>query len=298
MLKDPKHKRKNVFGLFSPSRNYHLEAASAQDAQDWVDVIRDRAKIDEEEEEMFLASPIMPRHSRAFGDDGMFGGQIDGQRAMLSSSPEPLGHFSQSFSASYQSNARRKSSYLESSGLSGNELASHSDFSDTDVQKMHGASIESLAVQEPPTAGGSSLPNGDAHPIMHNRTASQMSILLQEQDPDRVIWQGWLWCLRTKGGVKQWKDLWGVLRPRNLILYKDSSEYTAQRIIRLSQIVNVVDVDPLSKSKTNCLQIITEEKSYRFCAHDEESLVQCLGAFKSLLAKRRELEARAKASPS
>jgi hypothetical protein len=40
------------------------------------------------------------------------------------------------------------------------------------------------------------------------------------------------------------------------------------------------------------LQIITEEKSYRFCTHDEESLIQCLGAFKSLLAKRREIEAR------
>jgi hypothetical protein len=96
--------------------------------------------------------------------------------------------------------------------------------------------------------------------------------------------------------VRQWKDSWAVLRPRNLILYKDESEYTAQFILPISSIVNVVDIDPVSKTKTHCLQIITEEKSYRFCAHGEETLVQCLGAFKSILAKRRELEARAAAT--
>lgn len=130
-----------------------------------------------------------------------------------------------------------------------------------------------------------------------NRSLSHLSIPNVDQDPDRVVWQGWLQILRTKGGVRQWKRHWCVLRPRNLILYKDESEYTAQRILQLSAIVNVVDIDPLSKSKPNCLQIITEEKSYKLCARDEESLVQCIGAFKSLLAKRRELEIRAAAHP-
>lgn len=92
--------------------------------------------------------------------------------------------------------------------------------------------------------------------------------------------------------MKQWKDMWGVLRPRNLILYKNESEYTAQWIVELSDVVDVVDTDPVSKNKENCLQIITEEKGFRFCTHDEESLVQFIGAFKSLLAKRRGLEAR------
>jgi hypothetical protein len=56
-LKDPKHKRENVFGLFSPSRNYHLEAKSRKDAEEWVELIRREARIEEEEEEMLLASP-------------------------------------------------------------------------------------------------------------------------------------------------------------------------------------------------------------------------------------------------
>src|SRR5579871_2037819 len=57
LLKDPKQRRQNVFGLFSPSRDYHLEAKSKKDAEEWVELIRQEARIEEEEEEMLLASP-------------------------------------------------------------------------------------------------------------------------------------------------------------------------------------------------------------------------------------------------
>lgn len=275
-LKDPKHKRDNVFGLFSPSRNFHLQAPTKQDAQEWIDLIRRFARIEEEEEEMFLASPLarslspggmMTLSTSGFADT-LESRDVDG---VLSSSPETYGPPEPSFVGAAN---RRKSFILDSSGMSGNELPSQSDFSDTEIQRPK---------------------------VIANRSGSQVSMLniagqsnsgTAEQDPDRVIWQGWLWLLRSKRGVKQWKDMWGVLRPRNLILYKNESEYTAQWIVQLSAVVDVVDTDPVSKSKENCLQIITEEKSFRFCAHDEESLVQFIGAFKSLLAKRRGLEAR------
>lgn len=302
-LKDPKHKRHNVFGLFSPSRNFHLEAPSPQEAESWVNLIRKEVRIEEEEEEMFLASPVARRNTPG----GMApipvnrsDHHLPRREMALSSSPEPIGIPVPNAAGG---NGRRKSSHMESSGLSGlsglsgNELMSQSDMSDNDVaQRMVCGSFESLNITPPQESR--SVPTPGVAKRQHQQTGisrslSHVSAAHVEQDPDRVIWQGWLYFLRTKGGVKKWKHLWGVLRPRNLILYKDESEYTAQHIIRLSAIVDVVDIDPLSKSKTNCLQIITEEKSYRFAAHDEESLVQCIGAFKSLLAKRRELEARA-----
>ncbi|GKT43720.1 putative PH domain-containing protein [Colletotrichum spaethianum] len=246
LLKDPKNKKKNVFGLFSPARNYHFQASSSHDAEEWVELIRNHARIEEEHEELLLASPTGRRQSY-----------------MATSSSGQM---------------------ADTAGYSGNELASHSDFSDNDIQRIQGMSIEDLAAQSP-DEGSQGRPG-------IGRNVSQVSGLNIEQDPDRVIWQGWLWFLKSKGGVKQWKNLWGVLRPRNFILYKDESEYTAQFIRPMSAIVNVVDIDPVSKTKKHCLQLITEEKSYRFCAHDEESLIHCLGAFKSLFAKRRELEAR------
>ncbi|KAL2159599.1 hypothetical protein VTH06DRAFT_2168 [Thermothelomyces fergusii] len=276
LLKDPKNKRPNVFGLFSPSKNFHFQAPTAKDADEWVDLIRQEARIEEEEEELFLASPSVRRSSSYFpageADNAVSNRPLASPERWLSSSPESADPPARGLG---RPDARRPS-HLDSSGLSNAELASHSDFSDSDVHRVPGASLESLAARQ-----ASAL------------QAGRGSGTHQEPDPDRVIWQGWMWFLRSKGGVRQWKKSWGVLRPRNFILYKDEAESSVLFLLYMSSIVNVVETDPLSRTKKHCMQIITDEKSYRFCTHDEESLVQCLGAFKSLLAKRRELEAKA-----
>ncbi|KAL7626344.1 hypothetical protein AAE478_003116 [Parahypoxylon ruwenzoriense] len=297
LLKDPKHKRQNLFGLFSPARNYHFEAPSAQDAQEWIDLIRKDARIEEEEEEMFLASPIVRRQTFApistpTNKSGATRNTPPDSERPISSSPEPTEPRRMSRSLP----STRRLSHNDYSGLSGNELASHSDISDNEGQRVHGASIESLSARSPATSGSQLESGSKDRPELINRNASQLSGLNIENDPDRIVWQGWIWFLNSRRGVKQWKNRWAVLRPRNLILYKDESEYKASFILSLSAIVNVVDIDPISKTKLRCFQVITDEKSYRFCAHDEETLVHCLGAFKSLLSKRRGLEARAAAS--
>ncbi|KAI1106245.1 PH domain-containing protein [Jackrogersella minutella] len=297
LLKDPKNKRHNLFGLFSPARNYHFEALDSKDAKEWVDLIRKDARIEEEEEEMFLASPVVRRQTFApvsMLQNGLAAmrNQLSGGERPMSSSPEPV---DSATTRSIPSTAKRLS-HQDYSGLSGNELASHSDISDNEGQRAHGASIESLSARSPATSGTRIETGSNDRPMLVNKNASQLSGLNIEKDPDRIVWQGWLWLLNSKRGVKQWKNRWAVLRPRNLILYKDESEYKASFILSLSVIVNVVDIDPISKTKLHCFQIITDEKTYRFCANDEETLVHCLGAFKSILSKRRELEARAAAS--
>ncbi|OAR01811.1 hypothetical protein LLEC1_00673 [Akanthomyces lecanii] len=295
-LKDPKQKRQNVFGLFSPSKNFHLQARSLQDAREWVELIRKDARLEEEEEGvMLLASPLAqslpPTAPCTIPPNGLT--NIDEQmnsmpERFLSSSPETFGPPVPGFLG-------HRDNSIDSSG---GEIASHSDLSDTDFQRIRGGSMESQL--SPGHIDVGSIPPGSGLPYRPTaqRSASQVSVANQEQELDRVVWQGWLWQLKSKGGVKQWKDMWGVLRRRNLILYKDESEYLAQWIVQLSVVVDVVDIDPVNKSKENCLQIITEEKGFKFCAHDEESLVQFIGAFKSLIAKRKALESRLAASYS
>jgi hypothetical protein len=288
-LKDPKQKRQYVFGLFSPSRNYHLEASSKKDAEEWLELIRQEARIEEEEEEMMLASP-----------GGLASGTFNGfERAMhlhneqrrlqedrmASSSPEPSDPIPRTArtKALGLDTQRRTSHTFE---YSGNELASHSDMSDVDVTRTRGASSSSipeepLAVQSPPGKG-----------MLGARNVSQISGFNAEMDPERVVWQGHLLLLKSKGGVRQWKDLWVVIRPKTFALYKNDSEYSPILIIPLSSVINAVEIDPLSKTKCHCLQVITEEKSYKFCAHNEDTLDNSLGAFKSLLAKRKDHEAK------
>ncbi|KAI6378119.1 hypothetical protein MCOR25_002362 [Pyricularia grisea] len=294
LLKDPKQKRHNMFGLFSPSKNIYFQAPSSKDAQDWVEAVRQDARIEEEEDEIFLASPVVRQESYGIvssTEQAKTNGALLERERMMASSPEiqerviarnPVGR-------QYE---RRASHLGESSGLSGNELASHSDLSDLDVPSRYMVkSAESVNQQSP------SSPLQD-RPNLGGRVGSNSSGIAPEKDPDRVMWQGQMWFLRSKGGLRQWKKSWAVVRPRNLILYRDSSEYSPHLVLPLSSILNVVDLDPISKTKRHCLQIITEEKRFRFCAADEESLLQCLGAFKSLLARRRELEARAAATIS
>lgn len=68
--------------------------------------------------------------------------------------------------------------------------------------------------------------------------------------------------------------------------YKRNQEYAALLIIPLPSILDVVEVDALSKSKRFCMQVITDDRSYRFCAKGEDELSRWLGSFKSLLTKK------------
>jgi hypothetical protein len=118
----------------------------------------------------------------------------------------------------------------------------------------------------------------------------QLSNLPPGSEDERVVYHGWLYVLKSKRGVRQWKKLWVVLRPKTLGLYKNEEEYRANLIIPFSSIIGAVEIEPASKSKKYCMQIISEEKNFRFCAANEDSLAKWLGAFKSLLVKRKEAE--------
>ncbi|KAI9779707.1 MAG: hypothetical protein M1839_007205 [Geoglossum umbratile] len=266
-LKDRKQKRQHMFGLFSPSRNYHLQASSEEDAQEWAELIRREARIEEEEEEMFLASPgAQP------GADKSFEKSMEEQRRwreerLGSSSPEPVGI--------------RVIPNVQSQSLdySGNELGSYSDLSDSAAAGgIRGSSSLSLPQRE-------TLQQSDGQ-----RNMSQVSGLDINQEEERVVWHGYLYSLSTKAKVRQWKKTWVVLRPKNLAFYKNDEEYSAQLIVPLSSIISAVEIDPISKSKSHCMELIAEEKRYRFCAPDEKSLDKWLGALKSLLAKRKEAD--------
>lgn len=103
---------------------------------------------------------------------------------------------------------------------SGNEQGSFSDFSDTAGTSHPRDSTWSL----PQVSNAENAPSDKEHPATRPpvaRNASQISGLGVMPDEERVVCQGWLHVLKSKGGVRQWKHLWVVLRPKNLALYKN-----------------------------------------------------------------------------
>ncbi|KAM3422977.1 hypothetical protein BST61_g456 [Cercospora zeina] len=308
--KDPKRQEKHVFGLFSPSRNFHLEAATEKEAQEWVEAIRLQARMDEKEEEMYLASPSGANASyRGFErtvDANPDPSANDVVSGYSSSDAEALNNTAQGLPrtrgrASMNAATNRKSSALEYSGA---EHGSCSDFSDWGGGTTARMSALSLSHSEArPSTGNAqhiSPVYGQApvRPSMGARSSSQVSgINLGSEegakkqavpdDPERVIYHGWIYLLKSKSGVRQWKKVWMVLRPKQLTVYKNEEEYTALIVLPFPSIIDAVEIDDISKTKTACMQILTEERNYRFCALDEDCLARLLGALKSLLARRK-----------
>jgi hypothetical protein len=258
--RDSKKKMDHVFGIFSPARNYHLGAATDKEAQEWVHLIRTEARIGEEEAEMTIMSPTTGKNTFAgFGRSN--------RDNLMSSSSEAEPRPSSSMAPEKMHSARRPSQALNYSGGEHGSISDF-DFSDTNMQ----GSMQSLPPKTP----------------QQKRNFSQQSNIGATPDDERVVYHGWLYILKSKGGVRQWKKIWLVLRPKCLAFYKNDEEYSATHIIPFSSIIDAVDIDPVSRSKQYCMQVICEEKNFKFCAADENCLAKWLGAFKSLLVKKRE----------
>jgi hypothetical protein len=310
--KDPKRKGKHVFALFSPSRNYHLEAKSEQEAQEWMELIRREARIDRDEEEMYLASPSGTQaqyHGFERSIDAQISPLHDERGGYSSSDAEVLNNIThtapkaRSRGSTY--NSARRPSQVDYSGA---EHGSYSDFSDSGLTAAARMSALSLPYTDGRPSTSSNYPSqhtqanaiygggqSPARPSMSARNPSQLSNLgglnsstqNKPTDSERVVYHGWIYLLKSKSGVRSWKKIWMVLRPKALAMYKNEEEYTALLIIPFHTIIDVVEIDAISRSKTSCMQIISDERNYRFCAMDEESLARWLGAFKSLLSKRK-----------
>lgn len=272
----------NVFGVFSPSKNYHFQGSSAKDTADWIERIRTEARVDVHDE-IVLASPVARNDGPEDRNPDLIADVSGDEDGDGPSSPEMSGWpgRGQKGQRSRASTTQRQTSGIHD--YSGNEMmTSYSDFSDAPIGSVprsqaapsnRPTTISAVRPGSRPTAG---------------RNASQMSGFDVNVDPERVIRHGWLYCLKTKSRVKQWKKLWVVLRPKNISFYKNEQEYSAVKIVSMSSVINAAEIDPISKSKSYCLQVIMEDKTYRFCAFSEDSLAQWLGSLKSVLARRQD----------
>ena len=142
-----------------------------------------------------------------------------------SSSPEPLevpGRRSTTRDGIRIPGIRRLSAH--ELDYSGDELACYSDFSDTPQIYAQSSSFGSFVKRN---EGGvpknnNALYSTAVQPLTTARNVSQSSgFHVDHHDDERVIWHGYLLCLKTKGGVRQWKKLWVVLRSKNLAFYKN-----------------------------------------------------------------------------
>lgn len=106
-------------------------------------------------------------------------------------------------------------------------------------------------------------------------------------DKEFIIEQGSL--LRLRKRYNQWRKLYVILTNKNVYFHKSKADFSnPYRCIPLSDLIDVIELDPLSKTKIWCLLMITPLKRLRFCADTEEDMIKWLSTLKTLILKERE----------
>ncbi|KAK9465311.1 hypothetical protein V1512DRAFT_277482 [Lipomyces arxii] len=100
---------------------------------------------------------------------------------------------------------------------------------------------------------------------------------------DSVLKSGYL--LRLVKRYNQWRRKWVVLREGSICFYKTDDEYKPLKIIPLDHLIDVMEIDPVSKSKQYCMQLIMSEKRLRLCAETEEDLTAWLVEIKAAMVR-------------
>lgn len=216
-LKDAK--RPNIFGIFSEARNFHFRAASHEETSAWVDTIRDAAKVGESEE-FYLGSPMSPTQPPVSTLDRRLG-------SSASEGPHKVG-------------AGRVSS--QTLDYSGPELGSEPSLED--VTRMSQLSLSHF--DQGFTSGAETVDRRTSLEPSQGVKRNDSGLSLSEQLP-RVIWHGYLYCLKSKGGVKQWKKYWVVVKNINIAFYK-TEEVCCCTHYTLDSIANIPRNTALSRS--------------------------------------------------
>lgn len=296
----------NVFGIFSPGKNYHFATSSARETSDWIAILRLEARTDVTEElqppnaGFQQAQPaydttdvsaddepgppgspeaqhwsVKGQKNRAMGPPPVADNRKNSGLAPYPSGTEAFTTSQSDLSDAFSSSIPVSKSYLSASvPMQPSQLTPIPDSVAIPGTSERASSREFPAFLETGPPPAVSLSKSMPKSYTQGPTA---------QDPSRVVRQGYLKLSKTTSGVRQWKTIWVVLRSSTLSFYKSDNEHSPMAIVPVHNMVEAAEID--RKNKQNCFQIISEEKTYRLQAETEDELEKWLGALKSVLAK-------------
>jgi hypothetical protein len=187
-----KRPRPGLFSVFTPERNFHFDAGSDSIADQWVDQLRVSARIDQ-------------------WDSGVGTSEEEGEVA-----EEPAAQPTASAPRTIPINRSTSNSGIQAQALGpyGTPVGSFSSISSFGAANFPGSSIS--------LAGPMSSPENPPipeHPEHAVRPAPFRRASAVEVDQERVLRNGRLILLRSRGGVRKWKPVWAVLRVKSLAIY-------------------------------------------------------------------------------
>lgn len=199
-----------VFGVFLSNRTFHFQGATEADTAEWVAKIRSAVIVDGDDD-MVLNSPLQPDDTMILASPASMHPSSGGNRLGSSSSD-----FGSPVGPSFRGAGRLSTQTLDYSGPDVGSVSSISD----------GARISQLSLAH----AGAVLSDNEQQqqqqqqqppPPPEPKIVRNESGLSQHTGLPRVIWHGFLYCLKSTRGVKQWKKYWIVVRNVNIAFYKN-----------------------------------------------------------------------------
>ncbi|KAG7664802.1 uncharacterized protein J8A68_001684 [[Candida] subhashii] len=140
---------------------------------------------------------------------------------------------------------------------------------------------EDLKITSPTTPIPKATTEDNSTTVRKTSTASIQSI------PEYNIEQGYVQLLKhNKIFEHQWKRTWLVLTNKRLLFYKDKSKQDDNnvpfKVFKVNDIHDVIELDPLSKTKLWCLLIITPLKRIRISCGNEDDMAKWFSGLKAI----------------
>lgn len=107
-----------------------------------------------------------------------------------------------------------------------------------------------------------------------------------EEDDEFVVQQGYLQKLKKRYNI--WQKYYVVMTNKSVSFFKHQEDIKKFKVISslpANDIIDLIELDPLSKSKKWCFLLITPTKRKRFCASSEADMLAWLSALKFLSHK-------------
>ncbi|CAG8672296.1 11034_t:CDS:2 [Funneliformis caledonium] len=273
----------NVFYIVTSKRTYYVQATSKKELDEWVEAINKVKKVQEEQllhedtgsqadsEDMSEKTPSMMRISTQLPTQKV--------KSPLSGSTSPVLNNSltspEKATAAIDIPPRNQLQTSDYNAEGGHSFASVSSYTSAGSIPNVSSSPSS------PVAGQYAKDSSD--PTASSEDEDVYEDMVDELDDGRIIHKGFVYKLdRYK---KIWKKRWFVLKNDRLFYYKNPKPH---QNINLADILDVIEADPISKSKQNCFKVITPKRTYICCVSSEESQVAWLAALQVALSKKKE----------
>lgn len=179
----------------------------------------------------------------------------------------------------------QRSKQAHSFGRSSNEMEYSGDeplssgASDSTTPRTHGTPVmKSLSTF-------ADHPNEDDEgELIHRVTNLNLHDSINDED-EYILEQGYLYKLRKR--YNQWRKFYFILSNRSLYVYKHRDDIShVHKFFPIDDIIDVIELDPVSKTKQWCFLIITPLKRMKFCVSDEDEMIKWLSVLKTLVKKR------------